>query len=134
MVTTAREFFIHYDEGDFLPLTYNSHDGGQPIHASSKAYLHPTAIHDWTGLAAECDIERLDIWTFKVTFTELCWEAMKEPKFTAPRNVQRRSYEITIDGNFFDAERYALFAYSVWRKRLDFKAAGMTFIPELPKF
>ena len=134
MVTASQDYVIYYDNGDFLPLTYNSHNGGEVSNASSKAFLHPAALHDWTGLAAECDIERLDIWTFKVTFTELCWEASKEPKFMAPQNVQRRTYEITIDGNYVDAENYAQFAFSVWRKRLDFKAAGMKFIPDLPSF
>ena len=132
MVTASQEHIVHYDPGDFLPLRYNSHDGGEVINASSQTYLHPSALHDWTGLAAECDIERLDIWRFKVSFAELCWSAVKEPKFTSPKSVQRRLYEITIDGNYVDAENYAQFAFSVWRKRLDFKAAGMTFIPDLP--
>ena len=134
MVTASPDYVMYYDNGDFLPLTYNRHNGGEVSNANSQAFLHPTALHDWTGLAAECDIERLDIWTFKVTFTELTWEASKEPKFTAPKNVQRRTYEITIDGNYVDAETYAQFAFSVWRKRLDFKAAGMKFIPDLPSF
>ena len=134
MVAASPSYEIHYDTGNFLPMSYNSHDDGNVTNASSQSILHPTALHDWTGLAAECDIKRLDIWTFKVTFTELCWEAMKEPKFMAPENVQRRTYEIIINGNYIDAENYAQFAFSVWRKRLDFKAAGMKFIPDLATF
>ncbi len=47
-------------DSDFLQLHYVNHCG-YPEGASSGLYLHPWAVHDHIGLAAEMEIEQADI-------------------------------------------------------------------------
>lgn len=118
-------------DSDFLQLHYGN-DCGYPEGATTGLYLHPWAVHDHIGLAAEVEILRdpLDD-GFRVVLKVYSWAVA--PFGDGGINYFDRwkcdaqwweSGETL--SSFFDAEALAAFSWKRWRKTGRAGSSGLT--------
>jgi len=123
-------------ESDFLQLHY-ANQCGYPEGATTGLYLHPWAVHDHIGLAAEVEILRdpLDD-GFRVVLKVYSWAVA--PFGDGGINCFDRwkcdaqwwqSGETL--SSFFDAEALALFSWKRWRETGRAGSSGLTLLDNL---
>jgi hypothetical protein len=118
-------------ESDFLQLHYVNHCG-YPEGATTNLYLHPWAVHDNIGLAAEMEILRDTTDDgFRVVLKVYSW-AVTSFGDGAVNAFDRYSCDAqwfesgeTL-GSFYDAEALALFTWKRWRETGRPGASGLT--------
>ena len=114
---------------DFLQLHYKN-QYGYPEGATTSLYLHPWAVQDCLGLAAEMEITRDSDDGYRVRLINYLWNAWETgasltsfERFNGCTVTLWDSHETF--GQFHDAEAYALFAWSRWRATGSAGRAGM---------
>lgn len=127
-----RTLYLHpypAQSDDFLQLHYVN-QCGYPEGASTSLYLHPWAQHDCLGLAGEMEIIRESDDGYRVRLLNYVWNAWGASgslasfeRFNGCTVTLWDSHETF--GQFYDAEAYALFAWSRWRATGSAGRAGM---------
>jgi hypothetical protein len=116
-------------DSDFLQLHYEN-QYGSPDGATSNLYQHPFSQPDYVGMAAEVEIARASDDGFRVRLIGYSWQAMASG--CSPSIFERMNgCSVTVwdshdtFGSFYDAEAFALFAWSRWRATGSGGRAGM---------
>jgi hypothetical protein len=134
----APELWLHpypAQSDDFLQLHYVN-QYGRPDGAATSLYLHPWAVHDCMGMAAEVEIVRESDDGYRVRVLQYLWNAWESgasltsfERYNGCTVTLWDSHETF--GQFFDAEALALFAWSRWRATGSAGRAGLRWRDDL---